>query len=392
VTAIRITLEQARHAWAVQQRLGGDDVGPRPFPDAMADIGWIAMPSPVTPYLALFARGLIANRADLDARLGDFSIVPGPRGSTWFVPTADAPLARAFAVADHATREARIAATTTLPSRELAATRELIRTLLGAPVTLDELRAKLPESALRSLGAPGRKAGMPTFASMVLRAMWVEGEVQRTVREGRLDSPTVTWSVDPRPRVVPPAADAVAQVAARWIHAHGPVTARAFANTFGTPTGRAMPALRAARPLDVAIEGIDEVFLASPQFTPRATSPLPPRFLPARDPLSEVHLPMIASVEGARRATTRAGYAGAIAIADGRAVATWTFDPARGAIDLAPLEEGMPEHLHAGLEREAARVAAFARSESLTMASHAPPMPVPRGRAGVLANDLAIEL
>lgn len=396
-----MTLEQARAAWVTQQHLadGARSEGARGLAERLSEIGWIPMPSPVTPYLALFARGFIAHREDLDARLGEFVVVPGPRGSTWLVPASDAPLARAFGVADHASREARVAATTTLPARDLQATREMLKQLLARPSTLDEIFAKLPEAARRPLGAAGRKAGLPTLASLVMRAMWVGGEIHRVASSGRLDSGPVVWSMDPRPRIVPPAADAVASVATRWITAHGPVSARTFANAFGTPTGRAMPALRAAHPLELAIEGFVEAFLARASFMP----PMEPsrqgmpsvRLLPARDPLTDVHLAMLTTPAGAHAATTRSGASAPAVLVRGEVAGVWAYDQVSGEIECKPVDRPFaPDELEA-ITTEALRVAAFVRGELASMPLHAT-VRASAGRARrcnlVAVDQLVVEL
>ena len=393
MTATQITLEQARQAWVTEQRLAGEPARVRSLADAVGDIGWIPLPTPVTAYLALFARGLIERRVDLDSKLGELVVVPGPKGSSWLVPLTDAPTARAFAVADHASREARVAATTTLPTRDLESARELLKLTLTQPATLDEIRAKLPDWAMRSLGAAGRKAGMPTLASLVLRSMWVNGEIHRVARDRRLDAGVVTWMMDPRPRVVPSAAEAIAAIAPRWIAAHGPVTARAFANAFGTPAGRAMPAIRAAQPAEITIEGHDEVFLARTNFMPSESAPMPVRLLPARDPLTEVHLPLLATPDGARAATTRAGFASPAILLNGQIVGTWSYDSALGEIHGAPLERPFDAVETAAIAAEARRLVAFVRSELASLPLHGSATNAPRARsAASAATELVVEL
>jgi hypothetical protein len=393
VTATQITLEQARQSWVAEQRLAGDATRVSSLAEAVGDIGWIPLPTPVAAYLALFARGLIDRRGDLDARLGELVVVPGPKGSSWLVPLGDAPIARAFAVADHASREARVAATTTLPTRDLETARELLKATLTVPTSLEEIRAKLPDWAMRSLGAPGRKAGMPTLASLVLRSMWVNGEIHRVARDGRLDAGAVTWSMDPRPRVVPSAAEAVGSIAPRWISAHGPVTARAFANAFGTPAGRAMPAIRAAQPAEIVIEGLDETFLARANFVPPELRALPVRLLPARDPLTEVHLPMLASPDAVRGATTRAGTAAPAILLGGMIVGTWAYDPGTGEIHCTPLEQAFDAAQSDEIAAEARRLAAFVRSELAALPMHVIASLSPRARGGATPpSELIIEL
>jgi hypothetical protein len=342
-----------------------------------------------TPYLALFARDAIAHRRDLDDRRAEVAVVPGPRGSTWLVPLADAPLVRAFAVADHASREARIAASTTLTSRDLEGTREALRNAMSAPATLDEIRARIPDPMLRSLGDTGRKAGLPTLASMVLRNMWVTGEVMRVQGDGPLDVAVTRWAIDPRPRTVPSAADAVMVVAPRWLAAHAPVSAKAFAAAFQIAAGRANGALKAIKPTEIEIEGLDGMYLAPPGFVPGETSAAPVRLLPVRDPLTDVHLAGVATPDGARLALTRAPGVGPVVLVGGEAVASWQYDPITRSIGHRSFGAALPEPVTLAVNIEATRVAAFVHSELGSAPLHAP-APASRPRPAAAA-ELSIE-
>ena len=190
-SAITLTLRQARLAWLARQSLLPTPSAASPTPAAVtASIGWIPVVSGASPYLSLLARGALARRADLDAAVfthSELALVPGPRGLLWLVPTADAPLARAFAMADHTSREARVASACGLTARDLEATRDALRAALDSPRTPPQLRAMLSPDALRSLGTPGRRAGLATLAGLVLRALWIQGEVTRAPLDARLD-------------------------------------------------------------------------------------------------------------------------------------------------------------------------------------------------------------
>jgi hypothetical protein len=393
VATIRLTPTQARLAWLSRQRLLEPARG-RPLNELVSEIGWIPMPSPASPYLALFARGAIETRAELDEptlRRGEFSMVPGPRGSTWFVPTPEAPLARAFAVADHASREARVASATALSSKELQTTRDSLRAALAKPCTVSEIRAQIPAVCLRSLGDAGKKNGVPTLAALVLRNMWVTGEVMRVKSEGKLDGHEVRWSIDPRPRTVPTAADAVVAIAARWLSAHAPVTAKAFASAFGIAAGRANAALKSIKPVEIEVEGIEGAFLGPPDFAVHASQPeIPVHLLPLRDPLLDVQFEPFMT-EAVQRVLPARG-PGPTVMVDGLVVGSWSYDEATQTAGWRLLTPDAPDAaVTAQIDQCAVRVAAFIHRELGIAPLHGPaPARTPRGASA--GGELAIEM
>lgn len=389
---IRLTLAQARQSWLLRQRFVGDLARKRSLAETVGDVGWIPATSAVTPYLALFARRVLTTRAELDEamdRRHEVVVVPGPRGSSWLVPVADAPLARAFAVADHASREARIAAAAGLTARDLEGARAALRAVLTQPLTAAEIRERLPAQHLRSLGESGRKCGMTTVAALVLRNMWVTGEVMRIVERGGIDGSPVRWVMDPRPRTVPTAADAVVVIASRWLAAYAPVSAKAFAMAFGIAAGRANSALKAARPIEVEIEGLEGVFLAPQDFTVPAPSPLPPRLLPLRDPLPDVHLMDLAPPAVARGLLTRNHGVGPSVLVDGELVASWQYDEVTKGIAWRSLGPEIAPEVAKAIDEEAQRTAAFIAKELTVAPLHGPP---PRSKPTGPAADLWIEM
>ncbi|MBI5516914.1 MAG: winged helix DNA-binding domain-containing protein [Deltaproteobacteria bacterium] len=335
-----MTLADARRAWSARQHLG-DPRAPSPaLAELVGAIGWVPLPVGAAGYLALHARGALTRRAALDSAIFDrheLSVVPGPRGAVWLVPTAEAPLARAFAVADHASREARLASACALTARDLESARDALRAALGAPVTLEALRSRLPAAVTRSLGDVGRRAGSPTLAGMVLRGMWCLGEVQRLPVTLRLDDERYRYALEPYPRRVPSAAEAVDLLAPRWLRAHAPTTARAFALAFGVAAGRAQAALKPLKPRNVAVEGFATDALVPEDFVtpPRGEAPGEPlALLGLRDPWLDAHPDLVglATPAHARAVTQRAHGPGPAVVAQGQIVGTWSWDPQARAV------------------------------------------------------------
>lgn len=350
VSPVRLSLAQARRSWLVRQQLDPasrpalESSGPAALAARVGAVGWIPVPVPATGYLSLLARGALVHRAELDAALFDrqeLALVPGPRGYLWLVPQADAPLARAFAVAEHAAREARIASAVPLMARELHEARDALKALLDQPRSPGALREALPSGTLRTLGPVGRRVGCATVAGLVLHGMWAQGELLRLPADGRLDGEGVRYGIDPRPRVVPNAADAVDVIAGRWLAAHAPTTARAFAAAFGIALGRAQSALKPFRPTAVTVDGLDEDFLAPEGFEPPAEGPDGlVSVLPFRDPITDVRpgLQGLADEAVARAVTLKSLGPGPVVLVDGEVVATWSYDPASMRLALRPLQ------------------------------------------------------
>lgn len=301
----------------------------RPLGEALSSLVGVPMPVGASAALALFARGLITRREELDAawlQRGELAAVPGPRGMLWLCATADAPLLRSFAVADHAAREARVASACALTARDLLGARDALREALASPRRAEELRARLPPALTRSLGTPGQRAGAVTLAGLVLRGMWCVGEVSRGPTSGRVDGENFLYSIDGYPRVTPNAAESVDLVAARWFTAHGPATAREFAAAFGIAAGRAAAALK---PLGLQASRVDEETLLAPaQDEPAPWEADEVTMLGLRDPLTDANpsLSRWADVTVARAAQMRHLGPGPVVIVRGEVVGGWALD------------------------------------------------------------------
>ncbi len=393
---MRWTLAQARQAWLERQHLLPSPQRTRPASAAgiVGEIGWIPMTSGATPYFALLARGIVATRTELARSLGErgeLAVVPGPRGSTWLVPTADAPVARAFALADFASREARIAALQALPTGDLDHAHEALRTALAVPRSPDGLARVLSARALRSLGAAGVKNGLATVAALVLRRMWVLGEVSRGSGDGRLDRPVATWSIDPHPRTIPAAADAVDSIAARWLRAHGPLELKAFAAAMGIAAGRAASAFRPLRPKSIEIEGLDGAFLIEPDAEPAAVpAALGVHLLPMRDPWLDVAMVGRVGAANLRAARMRDGSPAPSVVIDGEVAANWWYDEPTRRVRIRAFDDTSAAALNDRCKDAIARLEMFIATQLSDTPSHGSPARI-RQRPGETPRPLDIE-
>ena len=336
-----LTMADARRAWRARQHLAtGPALG---LAELVTAVGGLPCPVGASPALALVARGALTLRRDLDQALfrdRTLALVPGPRGMSWVVSAANAPAVRAFAVAEHAAREARLAAACGLSSRDLLSTRDAIRAALAKPRTSDALRDALPREARRDLGEPGRRAGCVTLAGLVLRGMWAVGEVDREPTEGRIDREPWRYRLDAMPKVVPPAAEAVPRLARDWINAHAPVSARAFAAAFGIANSRASAALKTLKLRAVTIEGLPGEHLVPADFSvPPPVEGITVDLLPVRDPLVDARpdLAGLCPPDLTRAALARQGALAPLVLLDGAVVGTWAFDAARAEVRPRPL-------------------------------------------------------
>jgi hypothetical protein len=335
-----LTLAEARRAWRARQHLAAGP--PLPLPELVTAVGGLPCPVGASPALALVARHALTHRSALDQALfrdHTLALVPGPRGFSWVVSAANAPAVRAFAVAEHAAREARLAAACGLSSRDLLSTREAIREALAKPRTSDALRDALPRDARRDLGEPGRRAGCVTLAGLVLRGMWAVGEVDREPTEGRIDRDPWRYRLDPMPKVVPPAAEAVPKLSLEWIKAHAPVSPRLFAAAFGIANSRAVAALKPLKLRTVTIEGVAGEHLVPEDFAvPAAGEGIAVDLLPVRDPLVDARPELVGlcASDATRAALARQSTATPLILVDGAVVGTWAFDAALSQLRLRP--------------------------------------------------------
>lgn len=188
----RISLAQARIAWAAAQGLGAE------ARISSVPGGWIRAIGGVDPYLALQARVPSARRADMDASLaaGQIHIVPGVRGCIWLVPRDDVALALKVSSAQARRRQDREMEKLGVTRDEQQQIADAVRAALeGGPLSTDALRAALPDGMPRSLGAAGKKLGHTTPLPATLRSLEWDGLVRRQPEGGRLDTNRYVWTL-----------------------------------------------------------------------------------------------------------------------------------------------------------------------------------------------------
>jgi Winged helix DNA-binding domain len=376
-----LTLAEARRAWRARQHLSATPL--LPLPELVASVGGLPCPVGATPALALVARHALIHRSTLDQAIfrdHTLALVPGPRGISWVVAATHAPSVRAVAVAEHAAREARLAAACGLSSRDLLSTRDALRAALAKPRTSDSLRDALSQEVRRDLGEAGRRAGCVTLAGLVLRGMWAVGEVYREPAEGRIDRDPWRYRLDPMPRVVPPAAEAVPRLSLEWINAHAPVSARSFAAAFSIANSRATAALKPLKLRTVTIEGLAGEHLVPEDFSvPAADADIAVDLLPVRDPFIDAR-PDLAGLSApsiARSALTRQGALAPLILIDGAVAGTWAFDASLSQLRLQPVFPWSEAEI-AAVNARAATLADFIAREidapamHLTVAQRAP--------------------
>jgi hypothetical protein len=178
--------EVMRAWWWHRQGLDGGFTGADPAA-VLAATGWARSVGGAGPYLSLFARAG-SGRADVDAAVADLAIseLPAARGCTYVVPAADFGLA--LQVGRHAPEaEAAVAGKLGVPRGELDSLCSAVTDALASgPLDPAGLREVLG-SAVRSLGAEGRKKGLSTTLPVALGLLQAAGEIRRVPVNGRLD-------------------------------------------------------------------------------------------------------------------------------------------------------------------------------------------------------------
>jgi len=178
--------EVMRAWWWHRQGLDGRLTGADPA-TVLATTGWARSVGGAGPYLSLFARAG-SGRAGVDAAVADLAIfeLPAARGCTYVVPAADFGLA--LQVGRHAPEaEAAVASKLGVPRGELDSLCSAVADALAeGPLNPAGLKEVLG-SAVRSLGAEGRKKGLSTTLPVALGLLQAAGEIRRVPANGRLD-------------------------------------------------------------------------------------------------------------------------------------------------------------------------------------------------------------
>ncbi len=316
------------------------DGGARVPHDAVAHLLAVQAQDLRSARLALRARGAAARAADVDAALADRSLVVAwlMRGTLHLVAAEDHGWLHALTARQTAaTIERRLGQLDVTPDAADRAADVLVAALADGPLARPQLAERLAAA-----GIPTAGQRMPhLLARTAARGLIVHGPL---LPEGHGFVLTADW-LGPQPAARERDA-ALAELARRYLRGHAPAAPEDLAAWSGIGLRDARAAFAAA--------------LEDGPGTPRAArGELPPRLLPAFDPylLGWRDRAHAVAPEHARRVHPGGGMLRATAIADGRAVATWTAP--RGVVALDPFAPLDPR-VAAALDAEAEAVARFA--------------------------------
>lgn len=344
-----------RRAWAHSHGLGAHaGSGPRAV---LRRTGWVRTVGGIDAYLSMAARAPDLTADDVHAAVADGSIevVPAARGCIYVVPTDDAPLARALAADLSARRNARDRDKAGFPDDELAKVQAaILDCLTDGPATTAELRSRLPDGTVRSLGAAGKKVGLSSTLPPAVRDLELSGRLIRRPTDDRLDHEKYHWhradgsAIDPRP-----AAERTADLLRRLLGWLGPATVDSLAAFTGLSKTHIRKGL-AGDDLTWVDTADGPAACTAPPASP--TDPTP-HALPGLDTLFASHggmatfvLPADAdrpvSRWGRQKGETWGTVAHALSrpiLVDGVVCGAWEADPDQRTIEVVPFSSGLPD-------------------------------------------------
>lgn len=249
--------EAARAIWWAKQALTGDRKGH--LAEVLGGAGWLRTLGGADVYIAARARRHGMSRMDLDVvvQKGALVVRPAVRGCIYLAP----PAALADVVAEnYAAWKLDTAKSLAKAGKKIADVEKLAPAVLAAlkagPLDTNALRKALPK--IPSYGEAGKKAGISSPLPLALRKLEFDGEIERTLDAGRLDTDAYVWRVA-RTRPAAGEADAtkrLARVIETFLAFAGPSTIAQVSAW----TGRSQRDLKKARVLadvsDVDIDGV----------------------------------------------------------------------------------------------------------------------------------------
>ena len=339
-----MTTSQLRRRRCAAQLLAG---GPRSDPaGAVGHMLAVQAQDLRAARLALRARGAARHVAEIDAALtDDRSLAAGwlMRGTLHLVAREDYAWLHALTAPQSAAISHRRLAQ--LGGDAERAVPLIVRTL--------EAEGPLPRATVgERLAAAGIRTEGQILPHLLVLAAARGAVVLGPVRNGRLCfAPARDWlgtGNGPRDR-----GTALAELARRYLRGHGPAADVDLAAWSGLALRDARAGLAA---IAAELEQLGE--LVDLARRPKPPSRLPPRLLGAFDPylLGWRERAFAISHEHARRVHPGGGILRAVALANGRAVGTWTRH--RGAIAIDPFEP-LPDRVATALRRETRAVARF---------------------------------
>lgn len=382
---MRVTLEAARSWWTRKQGLAAPQEGP--LEDVVARTGWLRTLGGADVYLALRARVPGTPRKDLDAacEAHRLQVLPAVRSCIYLVPRAHAALALRQAESTWRPRTERELEKAGARWTEVEATARAVHdTLAAGPLTTDALRRALPGGAVRSLGEAGKKVGISSTLPPALRALELQGLVERTLEGGRLDTERYLWrrskeSAFAGASLPAEGVDLVARLLTIFLSQTGPVTLRHFAEWAGVSLTDARKALGRVPARAMAVEGYaDDALILEDEAAATASVPpvSGPVLLAFEDNLLTahggpgVHVPQghgarpvdIWGMGSARPLDKARHVAQRTLLVDGKLAGFWEYDPDAREVVVAPFDP-LPAKVRKRLDALATETARFLGEE-----------------------------
>lgn len=261
------TLEQARAvaiaAQGLDRSLGG-------VASVLEQAGLVRTLGGIEAYLALCARGAEitpdAVHAAVERRAA--CVVPAARGCMYLAPARDVAASLALADSLSSGRAAREHERAGIQPGEVEALGQRVAAVLDrlGPLTTDAIRKALPEGSVRSLGEQGRKIGIASPLPAALRRLEMDGRIERSPEEHRLDNERYRWRLVAARAIPRPSVEgALAHLAEGYFRAAGLGTVKNFADWAGVAQRDAQAAVDRLDTVTVRVEGLAVVHHALPE-------------------------------------------------------------------------------------------------------------------------------
>ncbi len=374
------TLAQARALWWQKQAIG-DAIREGALATVIGETGWLRTLAGVDVYLAVRARRPGLARAELDAAVaaGELRVVPAARGCIYLVPAGvvdDLMKLNSEGWRKTAERDLAKAGSSMKVVEGLA---KAVLEALERPLTTDAVRKALPAGAVPSFGEAGKKVGMSSPLPLALRLLELDGRIERTLEDGRLDTDRYLW------RRARPAArasgrdlhDPIDTLVGAFLGFAGPVTLAQLAAWSGRAQRELAPALERLGAAPVAVEGVGDAWALPGDLAAARRAPPPSgvallafedNYLnahglgPVTDPRHhEIQVdvfggPRPDSIGSARHALSRT------IVVDGLVAGFWEADPRTGGASWMTFDPA-PRALASRLDDETAAAAGFLMRE-----------------------------
>jgi len=203
----------------------------KPAATVLAGSGWARSVAGIGPYLTLFSRARVSREsADAAVAAAEIHELPSARGCTYVLPEADFALGLKLGQPFHEP-EMNVARKLGVTDKEIDKLGAAIVTALRkGPLEPSQIHEAVG-SAVRNLGAEGKKKGMITTLSVALGRLQAEGQIRRVPVNGRLDQQRyryVRWSPNPLAQFKRSHEQCLTELARRYFSWIGPATLAEF--------------------------------------------------------------------------------------------------------------------------------------------------------------------